>query len=162
MHDPDVLFRRIGSIVEIWHREPGGADSGTVCGHHPGWTHFRHWRFTFPLAYEWRRRLFTCCEWCGGRYRKTDRVDMSVGNWIDWTPLHTTRFGTADAMHRDCYSIASAHRTCFCDDPGLSHGDYGRCVFCGGFRAWRQVPTDRQRELAAIPVGKRSAVKTDG
>jgi len=42
-----------------------------------------------------------------------------------------------------------------CDDPGLSHEDYGRCAFCGKFRAWRKAPTIPDRYLASLPIGSR-------
>lgn len=166
MHDPEVLAHRITlpwpgrrfglTLVEVWHYEPGGADALTVCTRNTRWRwHVRHWRLTFPWLMSWRRYLLTRCSWCGERHTKHDRVDTSHANWIGADPTAPWWRGQANVAHRDCSSVANAHRLCLCDNPGLSHGDYGQCAFCGKFRAWRQVPTIPDRYLAALPVGSR-------
>lgn len=156
MHDPEVLAFRVGNWVDVWHVDPEDGDCFDTCPRDSHWQwHVHHWQVSFPRFREWRRWLFTRCEWCGGKSRKGDRVDISTSNWGLWTPLHTSRFGTHGAMHSDCSSVASAHRHCLCDDPGLSHGDYGQCAFCSGFRAWRSGVTDADRMLAALPAGSR-------
>jgi hypothetical protein len=166
MHDPEVLAHRITipwprqrfglTLVEVWHYEPGGADALTVCKRGSRWRwHVHHWGLTFPWLYAIRRRLLTRCAWCGGRHTKTDRVDVSHANWIGAAPRAPWWRGETNSVHSDCSSVAHARRLCLCDDPGLSHSDYGQCAFCGKFRAWRKVPTIAQRYLASLPVGSR-------
>lgn len=166
MHDPEVLAHRIRipwpgeryglTLVEVWHDEPGGHDSLTVCRCDTRWRwHIHHWRLSFPWLWTWRRRLLTRCSWCGGRDRRTDPVNCSHANWIGASPRAPWWRGETNLAHRDCSSVASAHRLCLCDDPGLSHRDYGQCAFCGKYRAWRQAPTIPDRYLASLPVGSR-------
>lgn len=167
MHDPEVLAHRIRipwprerfglTLIEVWHYEPGGHDVHHVCKRESHWRwHVHHWKVASPLVHSWRRRLFTRCSWCGGRHSKRDRIDMSQSNWIgaDHAPRRWWQ-GEANVAHHDCYSVATAHRLCLCDDPGLDHGDYGRCAFCNKFRAWRKEPTIPDRYLASLPIGAR-------
>lgn len=166
MHDPEVLAHRLSmpwpgrrfgiELVNVWHMEPGGHDALTVCKRDSRWRwHVHHWRLTFPLLWAWRRRLLTRCSWCGGRDSKADPVNCSHANHIGAAPRAPWWRGETNLTHRECSSVLSAHRLCLCDDPGLSHGDYGQCAFCGKFRAWRQTPTIPQRYLASLPVGSR-------
>lgn len=156
------------SMIDVWHMEPGGADSLTVCknrivdddGNFERWStawkwHVHHWKVAFPILRDIRRALFTRCEWCGSRQRKRDRLNNSCRNWSAWTPLSTTRFGERSLMHWDCMSVATASRKCFCADPMLDHGDYGRCLGCGHFRAWREDPTPADFLLASLSRGSR-------
>lgn len=166
MHDPEVLAHRISMpwpgkrfgvhLIEVWHYEPGGADALTVCTRKSRWRwHIHHWRVNFPLLWALRRRLLTRCSWCGGRHTSTDRVDSSHANWIGAAPRAPWWRGETNLAHSDCSGVARAHRLCLCDNPGLSHRDYGQCAFCGKFRAWRKVPAIPERYLASLPVGSR-------
>lgn len=104
------------------------------------------------------RRLFKRCEWCGKLHRKSDPVNVSVKNWAAWTPLHRSPFGFGGAMHQDCYVVAHAKRLCLCDNHALSHGDYGQCAFCGGFRRWLPLGSEERpntRYFRALPDGAR-------
>lgn len=149
--------KRFGvELVNVWHYEPGGHDALTVCKRGSRWRwHINHWRLSFPFLWAWRRRLLTRCAWCGGRDRRSDPVNCSHANHIGAAPREPWWRGETNLTHRDCSSVLSAHRLCLCDDPGLGHGDYGQCAFCGKFRAWREVPTIPQRYLASLPTGSR-------
>ena len=157
------------SLVVVWHREPGGHDSGEVCKRYrrvfdeatrtwgTRWTnswrwHFWHWRLQFPPLQALRRSLLTRCAWCHGRPVNGDPVNTSHswdgprGHW--WQ-------GEPGLFHRDCSAVEHAHGLCFCDAPFLRYGDHGNCLICGKFRAWRKVPDEADRLLAAIPPGGR-------
>ena len=166
MHDPEVLAHRVRvpwpgkrfgiTLIEIWHYEPGGSDALTVCSRKSHWRwHIHHWRVELPPLYALRRWLLTRCVWCGGRHTKNDRIDSSHANWIGAKPRAPWWRGETNVAHSDCSTVARAHRLCLCDNPGLSHGDYGQCAFCGKYRAWRHAPTIPDRYLASLPTGSR-------
>jgi hypothetical protein len=157
------------AVVVVWHREPGGHDSGEVCKRyrrvfdeatrtwHQEWSnrwrlHFWHWRIQVPPLQDLRRWALTRCAWCGGPSRRGDLVNVSHswdgprGRW--WQ-------GTPGVFHSDCSAVALAHALCFCKNPLLQFGDHGTCLICGKFRAWRKVPDEADRLLAAIPPGTR-------
>jgi hypothetical protein len=152
------------ALVVVWHVEPGGRDCGEVCKHwrtkrdgqrvpDRRWKwHIRHWKLQFPPLQALRRSLLTRCAWCGGRSRKGDQVNCSH-QWDG--PRGKWWHGEPGLFHADCSSIERAHATCLCADPLLSNGDYGRCAFCGKFRAWRQRGEDATRTLASVPAGQR-------
>jgi hypothetical protein len=186
MHDPDVVAFTIRrpwpkrtstglywpSLVTVWHREPGGADSGEVCKHYIRWRgddgkwqskilhgwrwHVTHWRLQFHPLQRLRRWALTRCSWCGGRSTKRDRVDISHqwdgarGPW--WR-------GEPGLFHRDCSSIERAHATCVCADPLLAHGSYGKCAMCGKSSSYgrTELQVAQARILAAVPTGQRNA-----
>jgi hypothetical protein len=157
-------------VVTVWHREPRGHDSGEVCKQYRKWRdeaggwhmdvlhgwkfHAHHWEIQVHPAQVLRRRLLTRCCWCGGRDRKRDPVNCSHqwdgprGRW--WR-------GEPGLYHSDCSSVERSWRKCFCAEPGLDHGDYGQCAFCGGFRSWRDEPDEADRLLASLPKGSRIA-----
>lgn len=150
MHDPDVLLLDL-RWVEIWHREPHGRDSGTVCRGGSGKWHPHHWRLNSLPLRRFRRRLLTRCEWCGGRDKSGDPVNVSHGGrkrgpW--WR-------GETGLLHQDCHSVQQAHRLCYCEVPVLDLGDHGQCLACEGYRAWRKAPTDLDRAMASLPHGSR-------
>lgn len=151
-------------LITVWHKEPGGHDSGEVCKMHrhvkgEGWQFYNSWRFH---VHHWslqvhphqrlRRKLLTRCEWCGGRSSKGDPVNVSH-QW-DKTKVHWWQ-GEKGLFHQDCSSVRSAHDLCLCDNPVLDHGDYGRCMSCGKWRAFKAVIDDAHRALAALPEGGR-------
>lgn len=157
------------SLITVWHVEPGGADSNTVCKFKPvrllgrnrndcarlyWWQlHVHHWQLQIHPLQRLRRYLLTRCAWCGGRHTKRDPINTGTGGWY---PKKAPWWrGEAEIAHSDCYSVLAAHRLCLCDDPGLSNGDYGQCAFCGKFRAWNRIPTTPERYLAALPEGSR-------
>lgn len=142
-------------LVTVWHREPGGADSGEVCSHWKrdangkllrdaegqakvdrSWRmHVHHWRIQVPVLQALRRRLLTRCAWCGGRSRKGDYVNVSHswdgprGRW--WQ-------GEPGLYHHWCSSAKTAWNTCTCERPNISGDrDHGECRNCGRFRRWR-------------------------
>lgn len=162
------------SLITIWHVEPGGADSGEVCKHQKrvqqndgtwkyrllsGWRwHVHHWRIQVRPLQGLRRRLLTRCEWCGGRSRNGDAVNVSNGG------RQRTRWwrGERDLMHVDCSAVQRAHRVCLCTAPVCDNADstgqpYGFCARCGRSRPFQATDAqlDRMRMLAAVPAGKR-------
>jgi hypothetical protein len=158
------------SFVTVWHREPGGHDSGEVCKHydrvqdangkwdyrfHHRWRfHVHHWKVQIHPLQEFRRWLLTRCEWCGGPSRKGDYVNVSHqwggarGPW--WR-------GARGVFHMDCSSVEHAHRRCVCESAELSHTGYGKCARCGLFRAWREPaePNEPTRLLKSLPLKSR-------
>ena len=170
MHDPEVLAHRLTipwpghryglELVNVWHREPGGNDSLTVCGRNSYWRwHIHHWRLSFPVLMMWRRRLLTRCEWCGGRHTKTNPVSYSRRGRGDDRSDPLWR-GERQLDHSECSSIWAAHQVCQCPAPILSNGNYGQCADCGKHRSWQQgsttgrEPSIVQRYLASIPEGR--------
>lgn len=159
------------AMVTVWHREPGGHDSGEVCKHYrreqrPDGTwkattlrswkwHVHHWRIQVPALQELRRRLLTRCAWCGGRSRKGDAVNVSH-SWDG--PRSRWWQGERGLYHRDCSAVTGAHAGCLCADPVTDHEGYGRCARCGRYRAWGKEPGEAERLLASIPKGQRIPV----
>lgn len=153
------------AMIDVWHREPGGRDSGEVCKHYRrrqdeagqwqvtilhGWKfHAHHWRVQIVLLQDLRRRLLTRCAWCGGRSRPGDAVnvargwDQSGGRW--WR-------GEPNLLHGDCHYVEHAHRMCTCPDPLYARPS--RCALCGGFKVSRTID-EADLMLAALPVGSR-------
>ena len=150
--------------LTIWHDEPGGADSGTVCSYKVAKRHPHHWTYQFHHWQRIKRTLFTRCSWCGGPSRKGDWVNISH-QWDGPRPKHFWQ-SPKGLFHDDCSSIERAHKTCLCEKPSLDHGDYGKCSECGKFRAWRSKDADPAhpgdeptRILASIPPGQRDRRK---
>lgn len=170
--EPMVAGRRVyfPSLITVWHREPSGHDSGEVCEHirreqlpdgtwkttvlH-GWKlHVTHWVIRVHPLQHLRRWALTRCAWCGGRSRRGDRVDSSHqwdgprGRW--WQ-------GEPGLYHRDCSSVAIAHRSCLCESPVLDQERYGLCARCGNRRGFgvKESQIERSRLLATVPEGKR-------
>lgn len=169
------------SLITIWHVEPGGHDSGEVCKHQErvqrpdgtwkyelrsGWRwHVHHWRIQVPPLQHLRRRMLTRCEWCGGRSRKGDAVNVSNGGDRERGPWWR---GERHLMHVDCSAIQRAHRVCLCVAPLCGNEDskgepYGLCARCGHHRPFQPTAAllDRLRLLAAIPTGKRDRAVYD-
>jgi hypothetical protein len=158
------------SLVTVWHREPGGHDSGEVCRHYVRWLdadgrwqmkvlhgwrfHVHHWKVQVHPLQALRRWALTRCAWCGGKSRRGDYVNVShqwdgpTGRW--WQ-------GAPGLFHHDCSAVESAHRACTCADPITEHDRYGWCARCGKFRAFDRPPLSvaADRILAAIPAGRR-------
>lgn len=147
-------------MVDVWHVEPGGRDSGEVCGYPHGLDVLRHWRHlevkVRPVL-ALRRRLRTRCEWCGqGPSRRKGPVNVSHS----WERGDGERWWEAERglYHSGCSTVATAHRTCVCDEPlvpDLRGG--GRCAACGHYRVGTVVRGEAgrlaARLLAAVPEG---------
>lgn len=143
------------ALITVWHREPGGLDSGEVCRPFGSWRfHVHHWRIQVHALQALRRRLLTRCAWCGGRSVKGDAVNVSHqwdgprGRW--WQ-------GEPGLYHGDCSAIHRAHATCVCEWPVLEYDRYGRCARCSRSRAFGMTEEnlERARQLSAIPAGAR-------
>lgn len=60
---------RMGTAFTVWHVEPKGHDSGTVCKRNTHWKlHVHHWRIQWHWEQRLRRFLLERCEHCGRRY----------------------------------------------------------------------------------------------
>lgn len=104
------------SFIDVWHMEPGGHDSLTICkdrkldsaGKFVKWSHtwklhFWHWHITWPALHELRRRIFTRCAECGGPSRKGNMVNHSNGGWSGG-PKVPFWCGEVHLFHSDCLS----------------------------------------------------------
>lgn len=157
-------------MITVWHREPGGADSGDVCKHYRRWQnadgkwdskitdgwrwHVWHWHIQVAPLQHLRRWALTRCEWCGGRSTKTHRVNFGTS----WYPAKTHWWQSAvGVMHHGCHSASTLG--CHCDEPLLVDGPYGpaayrECTRCGRVyhdkAGWETAR--RAVALAGIPV----------
>jgi hypothetical protein len=157
------------SLVTIWHREPDGHDSGTVCPHFIRWRgpdgkwqmkpynrwkwHVYHWRIQVPMWQELGRRLFQRCAWCSGRSTKRNRVNVSHA----WRDKRAAWWRSESHLyHSGCSSAESVIRQCVCDVPLVQghNGAYGTCTTCGKSYHDEATWIGRRRavELAGMPV----------
>lgn len=98
-------------MVTFWHVEPGDADSGKVCGHHPhaGAARLRWiWRHRGHLSVQvhgWQmlcRRIWSRCAECGKPFRGDNR--MVIGTWNgDGGPGWRKR--ERDVRHERCAAL---------------------------------------------------------
>lgn len=167
-------------LITVWHREPGGKDSGEVCKHYYSlhtkhewapdgevgkplyehfiiWTwklHVHHWRLQIHPYQNFRRRVLTRCAWCGGRSVKGDPVNISH-QWD--SPKKPWWQGEKGLFHHDCSTVERAHNMCLCapEDRVLEQWDYGHCQCCGKFYGYNSNPDWGHRALADLPKGSR-------
>jgi hypothetical protein len=154
-------------FITVWHVEPDGHDSGTVCKYRDHWKHPHHWKIQVHPLQAFRRWALTRCAWCGGKSRKGDPVNCGFGWDAERGPWWR---GEQGLFHSGCTSIYEAHAACLCADgiyeSELSGWGYGTCARCGKRREWRSEdrrtsPVDEARRiLATIPHGERDAAKT--
>ncbi|HEX5771799.1 MAG TPA: hypothetical protein VFY11_12610 [Nocardioidaceae bacterium] len=103
MHDPSTLLFGIQPIrLDIWHDEPDGHDSGTVCGHPPmataaliWWTirHARHLHYRFWPYLKIRRWIKDRCAECGRGFL--------------WKDSRHGYMGSDEVFHSPCMSLRS-------------------------------------------------------
>lgn len=103
MHDPSTLLFDIQPIrLDVWHDEPEGHDSGTICGPIPMpiaarllWTvrHARHLHYRFWPYLKVRRWIKDRCDECGRRFL--------------WKDSRTGYMGSDAVFHRPCMSLRS-------------------------------------------------------
>ena len=165
------------SLITVWHREPGGRDSGEVCKHWTRWQdadgkwhakrrdrwrwHVHHWRVQVHPLQGLRRWALTRCEWCGGRSRRGDVVNVSRSWDCERSPWWR---GERGLFHQDCSIVKLAHRTCTCSSPILDQGSYGCCARCArfrGFGATAEWLVNAARVRDAIPVNARNRAAYD-
>lgn len=129
-------FSRV--IVNVWHEEPGGRDSGEVCGYPHGLRllgHLGHLRVRIPVLLEMRRRLLTRCSWCGGRSGK-GRDCVNVRHSWQATPSRWWQ-GAPGLFHSDCSGVQRAYAQCVCGPlPVEMTVEGGGCPLCN----LRRVP----------------------
>lgn len=146
---PRVAGRSYGwrLILTVWHVEPKGHDSGTVCPHYVRWRndigdwqskplngwrgHVHHWHLQVPPLQDLRRRLFQRCEWCGGRSTKKSPVNISF-QW-DAAKVRPWWKSRPGLYHRGCDSAPGVLRSCLCEVPLVENfnGAFGTCATCG-------------------------------
>lgn len=125
------------SLLDIWHMEPGGKDSLTVCKHRVTdkdgkfvkWSnvwrwHVWHWKISPVFIYNIRRRLFTRCAWCGGPDRKGNRVNHSFGHDRVKAPLWIGEHGL---YHSECMAAMNKER--HQHDPRGCYACSGKAAF---------------------------------
>lgn len=156
MHDPETLAFAIRSLrkdrhgyrrhlIDVWHVEPGGRDSGEVCKHYirtepegdgvavkvtylRGWRwHVHHWKINVLPLMRLRTLLVDRCAWCHGRHTKSNPVNCSVGWYSTRTHWWTTKQGI---YHSDCHSAWKARLSCSCAEP-IDTGRWSSCAQCG-------------------------------
>lgn len=142
-------------LVDVWHEEPGGADSGTVCRDRHLWTHLSHLRLRFPPLIRLRRRLLTTCEWCGELGDRRNPVNVSHGWYGDERDGKAPWWvGDRGCYHRECSTVADAHRQCVCETPALATAapgvrvNWGTCTGCGNAVDYRQAEFREARRAA--------------
>lgn len=160
------------SLITFWHVEPSGCDSSEGCLRRqhgaylrPRWRwHVHHWKLQVHPLQHLRRWALTRCEWCGGRSKRSDYVDVSH-QW-DSEPGHWWR-GERGLFHHDCSSIERAHRVCLCGPDSVADPRPGvyLCFRCGKSRAYNEEKKTgpghlTNRILASIPDGQRDPGKT--
>lgn len=158
------------SILTVWHVEPKGHDSGTVCPHVVRWRdeggkwktkplngwkwHAHHWQLQVPPLQKLRRALFQRCQWCGGRSTKKAPVNCSF-QW-DAAKVKGWWKSRPGLFHMGCSSAPSVLRSCRCDLPLVENwnGAFGTCATCGksyrGEAGW--IGQRRAVEIAGLPV----------
>lgn len=132
------------SIIDIWHIEPNGADSLTICKHRiidkdgnfvkfsNAWKwHFWHWDIKPSILYKWRRYLFTRCAACGGPSRKGHVVNHSDAGWgaSYKVPLWC---GEVHLYHGDCLSELTKAR-----NDQLHNHEKATCYHCSGAASFK-------------------------
>jgi hypothetical protein len=156
-----VRFRRYVYLADIWHYDPRGADSGTVCGRIPrrgaarlfwGARHVRHLRVSFPLLVEVRRRLVDRCAHCRGRSTRRDPVNHRLG-WDAVLRAHWWS-SSSDVYHSRCAMFARSAVSCTCEEPLLLGGDaqahYGRCALCERRATWSAISRSDPKVSAGL------------
>lgn len=154
-------------VITVWHREPGGADSGEVCKHYDratrkvtrGWRwHVWHWQVQVSPLQQLHRRVFGRCGWCGGR--STKRHPVNVSHQWDGPRRRLFRIDRS-AFHMDCSSVEHAHRCCTCEEPvagrpGVPGESPFRCIMCGLHHDSKRVGPRRTaaRLLKTVPRGE--------
>lgn len=98
-------LRKVGTI---WHREPGGADSLTVCSRNRrrwAW-HVHHWKLQWYLEQRLRRFLFERCAECGRRFPwgYAPVSHQWDGPKSRWWRIHRTNF------HHECSVLGMVRR----------------------------------------------------
>jgi hypothetical protein len=103
MHDPSTLLFDVHPIrLDIWHNEPDGHDSGTVCGRIPDpigerllWAvrHVRHLHYRFWPYLKIRRWIRDHCAECGRRFL--------------WKDSRHGYMGSDETYHDQCMTVRS-------------------------------------------------------
>lgn len=149
------------SLVTVWHHEPGGRDSGEVCGYPSGLgllRHLPHLSVQLHPLQQFRRWALTRCAWCGGssRFRKGWGINLRApGGLADDDRAELPWWhGEQGLLHWQCSRVADAHRHCVCATPQLrsssSHGyGWSWCSLCGLSR-WYDEDSSAQYVYARI------------
>lgn len=144
------------SWVDVWHYEPNGADSGTICktkwykdrhGQQRAkqtWKwHFWHYKVSFSLLYKWRRHLFTRCAECGGPSRKGHMVNHSDNGWYGG-PKIPFWCGEINMYHSECMSKMSKRRT-----ESIHTHEKATCWHCSGAASFQAKAKKREASKVA-------------
>lgn len=131
------------TLVEVWHDEPGGADSGTVCkDRHPrgprwAWRHRAHLRWKFMPLVILRCRLERCDE-CHRRMWKATRF--------------ATGWDAPGVLHDECHALRHVR---WQREDLLKH-IAGKADWTENWRAERQVAdwTEAQTKATAVEPGE--------
>ena len=111
------------ALVTIWHREPGGRDSGEVCKHYHRWHdadgawnakprrawrwHVHHWHIQITPTQKLKRWLWTRCAECGRRlpYGYSPVSHQWDGDGPRWFR------GETHTYHHECSNLVTLRRS---------------------------------------------------
>ena len=119
-------------VITVWHVEPKGHDSGSICKHHDRWQdedgkwhsktrngwrwHVHHWHIQVSPLQRIRKRLFDRCAECGrkGSPNVSHQWDGPGVGWRKWR----SRQGI---YHSECSSLVSLRRQRATDERLIGH-----------------------------------------
>lgn len=108
--------RRLGlyRLATIWHVEPDGQDSGTVCKHwengrpRRAWRwHVHHWSIQVHPLQSWRARLFDRCSLCGRKGSPNISHGWSSSGGVGWRKWRSRE----GLYHRECSELVSRRQS---------------------------------------------------
>lgn len=153
---------RMRRLATIWHVEPKGHDSGTVCKHQIRWQdddgewhykplrswrwHVHHWRIQIPFLQELRARLFDRCALCGRKGRP------NVSHSWDGERLGWWKFKSRKGLyHSECSALGSLRNARSDDEDLIRHLFAAVCLLRDTTEpetlAWLTDPTKRGLEF---------------
>lgn len=147
------------ALVTVWHVEPKGHDSGTVCKHARRWEdehgewhykslngwrwHVWHWHIQIPPVQTVKRFLFERCIECGRRF---PWGYAPVSHQWDGPPTRWFRINRR-SYHHECSALVHTRRTVSTDERLI-------CSLFAAFRAQRDLSERDALALLTDPKGR--------
>lgn len=144
LREKPFRWYRLPILIDIWHREPKGRDSGSVCDRRRWRWHLHHWHVRVWPVYHLRTWLFQRCDECGRRstygyawhgYMSSDRVWHS--ECMEAAHGRSDRKLMGEVLHRlfEFYGITDDAMLRAIVAPGPERRD----LFLLWYRPWQQV-----------------------